>query len=278
LGSGYGKLAWFVRTAAVLAVTAGLAADAAPSKKEVLRRAAAYVDAQIELLPQLVAEERSTQTLRRRIDGPITRQRKLVADFAWVRVEGTTEALGVREVREADGQPVPTTGRLERLLRGEMPRSGSAARDLLAESARYNLAAGSRNVNLPTMTMFLLRRDTQPRFQWKQAKDPSRQLTILSFKERDRPTVIRATNNRAVFSHGRIWVNPETGAVSHTELRADIDSANYVLVVEFSIDRSINAVLPRRLQEYYVTPEQFLESVAEYTNYRRFQTEGRLVR
>jgi hypothetical protein len=59
------------------------------SNRVVLARAAAYVDSQVDLLPQLVAEERSTQTIRPRQGGPTLQQRTLVADFAWTRLEGT---------------------------------------------------------------------------------------------------------------------------------------------------------------------------------------------
>jgi hypothetical protein len=72
-----------VMVLAVLSV--GLAADDKPSKKEVLERAAAYVDRQAELLPQLVAEERSSQTLHERVrrsTAPPPRVTELRADFA----------------------------------------------------------------------------------------------------------------------------------------------------------------------------------------------------
>lgn len=275
MGSGYGKLACFVRVAPVVVLAAGTDIQAAPSTRSVLSRAAAYVESQVDLLPQLVAEERSTQTLRPHTVGTTTRQQTLVADFAWVRLEGTTETLGVREVREVNGQRVASAGRLDQLLRG---RTAGQYSELLAENARYNLKPGSRNLNLPTMAMLLLHRDVQPRFKWKQEKASGQAEMILSFKERERPTVIRGTNNEPVFSYGRIWLDSATGAVNRTELHADVDRAKYVLVVEFSVDPFLRVLLPLRLRERYSTPEDILEGFAEYTNYRRFQTEGRLVR
>jgi hypothetical protein len=269
------------RVGSSVCVVVGLVASApvhgGPSNRVVLARAAAYVDSQVDLLPQLVAEERSTQTIRPRQGGPTPQQRILVADFAWTRLEGTFEALGVREVREVDGQAISTARQLDRLLRGDTPGRYGVVQELVAESARYNLAPGSRNLNLPTMTLFLLHRDLQPRFKWRQEGSTGTEL-ILSFKERDRPTVIRGQNNEPVFSHGRIRLDPETGQVSRTELHADVRDAKYVLVVEFAVEPALGLLLPQRMQEHYQTQDQIVEGLATYVNYRRFQTAARLVR
>src|SRR4029453_453449 len=210
--------------------------------------------------------------------GTTLQQRTLVAAFAWTRLEGTLEALGVREVREVDGQAISTAGRLDRLLRGDTPGRYGGAQQLVAESARYNLAPGSRNLNVPTITLFLLHRDVQPRFKWRQEKGATGTELILSFKERDRPTVIRGQNNEPVFSYGRIWLDPGTGNVSRTELHADVRDAKYVLVVQFAAEPALGLLLPQRMEEHYQTPEQIVEGLASYVNYRRFQTPARVVR
>ena len=270
------------RVGSSVCVALGLVASApvhgGPSNRVVLARAAAYVDSQVDLLPQLVAEERSTQTIRPRQGGPTPQQRILVADFAWTRLEGTFEALGVREVREVDGQAISTARQLDRLLRGDTPGRYGVVQELVAESARYNLAPGSRNLNLPTMTLFLLHRDVQPRFKWRQEEGSTGPERILSFKERDRPTVIRGQNNEPVLSQGRIRLDPETGQVSRTELHADVRDAKYVLVVEFAVEPALGLLLPQRMQEHYQTQDQIVEGLATYVNYRRFQTAARLVR
>jgi hypothetical protein len=285
LGSGYGKLACFVRATSLVALSASVAAGATPSKKEVLQRAAAYVDAQAKLLPQLVADERSVQMHRPRV-GRSTPPRVIEtrADFAWIRLEGMAEAIGVRDVREVDGKPVGGAERLEELLRRPTSASIATARALLAESARYNVGPLWRNVNLPTTALFLLHGELQPRFSWKVEAADSEGQVILSFKELERPTVIRGWNNDPVFSRGRIWIDAATGAVRRTELRTKArepregQKTDYVLVVEFAIDESLQLLLPRRLREHYETRTEVVDGQAEYVNYRRFQTGGRLVR
>ncbi len=159
-----------MRAVGHVALTAGFVADHTPSTKELLKRAAAYVSQQAELLPQLVAEERSSQTLRPRVQHLIDPPPRVIesrADFAWIRLEGMPEAIGVRDVREVDGRPVGGPERLEELLRRPTTSSIAAARALLAESARYNVGPLWRNVNLPTTALFLLHDSLQPRFSWK---------------------------------------------------------------------------------------------------------------
>ena len=270
--------------AVVVAIAETLAADTSLSKKELLKRAAMYVDQQADLLPQLVGEERSSQTLRTGAGSrTLPRVITMRADFAWVKLEGLNEAIGVRDVREADGKPVGGEGRLEELLRQPPSARIAAAQAILAESARYNIGPVSRNLNLPTTALFFLQADLQPRFSWKVDAADAAGHAILSFKERQRPTVIRGLNNEAVFSRGRIWIDQASGAVQRTELRAEVPNPEgrskwaYFLAVEFAIDPALGLMLPRRMQERYEARATVVTGQAEYVNYRRFQTEGRVI-
>ncbi len=272
---------------AALSVPVRVAADGPASKKEVLRRAAAYVEAQADLLPQLVAEERTRQRQEPRLradDRTVARvERQTWADFAWIHVDGMPDALGVRDVRGVDGLTVGDEGRLERLLRTPMEERYGAVQKLLAESARYNLVPGSRNMNLPTFALFLLHQKLQPRFSWKDAGTEGR-LVVLDYEEKERPTIIRGPRLENAFCRGRIWINPATGEVLRTELHARIKPVDddfyttYSMTVEFGIDSALQLLLPRRLRERYETRMTVVTGDAVYTNYRRFQTEGRLVR
>jgi hypothetical protein len=193
------------------------------------------------------------------------------------------EAIGLRDVREVAGKPVGGGERLEELLRRPAPASLAAARAMLAEGARYNVGPLWRNVNLPTTALFLLHPDLQPRFSWKTEDTEGSNGVVLSFKERERPTVIRGLNNEPIFSRGRIWIDPASGAVQRTELKTEASDPEghktfYLLVVEFAIDDTLHLLLPRRLREHYETQTEVVDGEAEYVNYRRFQTGGRLVR
>lgn len=284
MGSGYGKLACFVRATGLVALTASLTAEDTPSKKEILKRAAAYVEQQAELLPQLVAEERSSQLLRPRARSSTSpKVIETRADFAWIRLDGIPEPIGVRDVREVDGKAVGTPGRLEQLLRQPTSSSVATAQAFLAESAQHNVGPLWRNVNLPTTALFFLHQTWQSRFSWRLDVTAGSPTLVLSFKERERPTVIRGFHSDPVFSRGRIWIDRVTGAVQRTELRTEArDLAGrktyYQLLVDFAIDQSLQLLLPQRLREHYETDTEVVEGTAEYANYRRFETGGRLVR
>jgi hypothetical protein len=274
-----------VRIAVAIAAVATLVANATASKKELLARAAAFVDRQAELLPQLVAEERTRQEQEPRIrtdDAKIGRvERETWADFGWVRIEGFPDALCVREVREVDGHPVDDVDRLERLLRTPMQERYGAVQAILAESARYNLMPETRNMNLPTFTLFLLHRALQPRFSWKE-QGYDGPLAVLAFEERDQPTIIRGPRLENVPCRGRVWIDPASGEVRRTEVRARVRPADdnfyttYSLTVEFGIDPSLHLPLPRHMRERYETRMIIVTGESHYANYRRFQTEGRV--
>jgi hypothetical protein len=138
-------------------------------------------------------------------------------------------------------------------------------------------------MNLPTTALFFLHRELQSRCSWKTEALVGSRASVVSYKGSDRPTVIRGLNNEPVFSRGRIWIDVATGAVQRTELKTEArdpegETTSYVLVVEFAFDDTLQLLLPRHLREHYETSSEVVDGRAEYTNYRRFQTEGRLVR
>ena len=160
-----------------------------------MARAAAFVERYSEQLPHLVATETMVQQMKQRrgflaegLQGrivPITVGRQSVAELAWVPVADVHEVIGVRDVVEVDGQPVGANH--ERLV-GLLHRPGGGtwaeARAILSEGARYNLVPGSRNFNLPTVVVYFLQVDRQPRFKWKRRSPASAPLWEVEFHER----------------------------------------------------------------------------------------------
>ena len=143
------RVVWLV--AGLVAGSMG-AADSPPSQKAVMARAGAFVVRYAEELPQLVATESSVQDLTPQPGHAtsVAAQRRLVAEFAWVRLPGEAEPIGFRDVIEVDGRPAgPDRRRLVDLLHGPGRATWAQARAVLEEGARHNLAPGSRNFNLP---------------------------------------------------------------------------------------------------------------------------------
>jgi len=270
-----------MRAVWVLACLAGgtMLDTAAPSQKTVMARTTGCVARYTEELPRLVATETMTQQVTRKLGHLIeVVQRRSVAEFGWVALPGHFEAIGVRDVIEIDGRPVGSgRSRLVDLLHGPADGTWSQARAVLEEGARYNLAPGSRNFNLPTVAMYFLHPDRRTRFSWKRRSSASAPVWELEFRERDRPTVIRTGEGQSVSSHGRVWLEAATGAIIRTDLELEFDKSAYALTTWFEHVAAMELVLPVRLDERYTRRDGVVTGSATYTNYRRFQTGARLL-
>jgi hypothetical protein len=205
-------------------------------------------------------------------------ERHLVAEFGWVAFPESSDVVGVRDVVEVDGRRLTSEReRLRALLHGRADSSAADARRLLDESARYNLGNGSRNVNLPTVVLFFLHPNAQPRFSWSRKSPPTAAAWELDFKERQRPTIIHSDTSSAVYSRGRVLVEAATGVVRRTELRILVEKVDYTLVTTFAPVAALGLTLPARLEERYETPTGVITGTATYDHYRRFETEARLL-
>lgn len=262
------------------AVTGGLAQPRRPPTDEVLDRAGAAVVRYLAELPQIVAREEMSQKVvppaRAPTPGP---RRRWVADLAWVELPDEPEAIAFRDVIEVDGDPLPGgRPRLIDLLHGGRGGTWAAARAILDAGARYNLAPGSRNFNLPTVALFFLHPERRPRFAWKRRGPPSDALWEVEFRERERPTVIRGSGGQQVYSRGRVWIDPATGVVRRTRLRVRVERVDCTLETTFALVPALQLTLPVALEERYSGPDGSVLSAATYSDYRRFQTGARLIR
>ena len=249
----------------------------ASNDRAVLARAGAHVARYARLLPHLVAEETTVQRLRPKrghADGP--RTRRLVADFGWVRLDGLDEPLGLREVHSVDWEPVTPVALAHRLREGR-GASPDEARALLNAAARFNLAPGSRNCNIPTFVFFFLLPEWQPRFDWKRESPRAAEVWEISFRERERPTVIRTESRKPVFSRGRVWIERDTGRVVRTRLDVRFDRNTYRLETRFAPVEPLGLTLPAEMTETFGADTFVVEGRATYDNYRRFTTDVRVI-
>jgi hypothetical protein len=257
-------------------------AGAPPRDRDVLSRAGSVVLRYETELPRLVARETSMQRAQGMSDLGRVQQRRLVAEFGWVAFPGSTDVVGVRDVVEVDGRPLTTEReRLQSLLHGSQAGAGAEVRRLLDEAARYNLnvTKGARNLNLPTLVLFFLHPQAQPRFSWSRRSPPSAPLWEFEFKEREGPTFIHggADGRERVVSRGRVLIEPTSGVLRRSELRLRFDGINYTLVTTFDRVAALDLVLPVSLEERYETSSDSVVGTATYDNYRRFETDARIL-
>jgi hypothetical protein len=253
--------------------------DDPPRDRDVIARAGAGVIRLQQALPRIVARETMVQHAQasRSADGVPVSDRRLVSELGWATLGHAPDLLAIRDVVEVDGAPVTTERqRLQRLL-----ESGSAtlaeAERLLNEGARYNLTPGSRNFNLPTVVLFFLHPDTSGRFSWSRQSPRTSHPWRFTFKERDRPTIIRDGSGRPIFSRGSVDIDAGTGAVERTEVHLRFGRVEYSLTTTFATVAALGLMLPARMDEEYDTPTGTVTGTATYDDYRQFETGGRLI-
>src|SRR4029077_2111595 len=93
----------------------------------------------------------------------------------------------------------------------------------------------------------------------------------LAFKERAFPSVVRI-NRVDVLSSGAIWTTEE-GTILRTEFVIDTWTGHLSVTVDFSRDAKLGVWVPKQMEERYPG----LRCHSSYTNYRRFETSGRII-
>ena len=303
---------------ATLVVAALSATASGESARSLATRAAAYVRELDRQLPAIVGTEQYVQVesvhdVKVKLPRPVPErcdaadlasrstltchERHMRADIAWVPASAVDDVLAVREVVEVDGRPV-RAGRLMELLKGGS-ETDRIARELLAESATYNLVEGSRNLNLPTFPLVYLRGDRGRLLKWRvESREGTR--IVLAFEEHQRPSVVKTADGRPLMATGRLWIEPESGRVERCEIRFQSKAGGtrsgssgprvttriaYSMTVFFREDARLGIWLPVRMEELYQTEEEDgrrresrdVRGVATYGNYRRYETGGRLL-
>jgi len=255
------------------------------SLKDVMRRAAAYVQSYGDLASIVVATEHYEQTLSTPVQAGV-QERSIVADFAIVRAEAYHVWLGFRDVYEVDGYRIPD--RADRLVDVLTGAQGTfeEARRINDESARYNIGRIERNFNVPTTALFFFTPDNLDRFKFS-VRDRSGPVWEIAFRESARPTLIRTPEGKSIPSTGTVWVDAATGTIVRTHLTVKdfIDpgssrGGHAELDVTYRRVDALAMWLPAIMTESYVADVRpgwtEVTGRAEYSNYRRFQTSARV--
>jgi len=279
--------------AAVIAIiTAWPAAADEPTLAVVLNRAAAYVGEFHRSLSRLVAEERYTQTCETawsgRRSGTIRRdERVLLSDLLIVKPRGADDWLQYRDVFEVDGNPVrQRSPRLAALLADRSASAAAQVERIRKESARYNLGSIERDVNVPVLAMRFLSAANQPRFKFTRAADKTAAaahiapdeagvfrattaMWAIDYVEVRRPTLIRTLANKDLPAHGRFWIDPDTGRVLMTELRAGNRSVRGAIDVSYQSEPVFDLLVPVEMrEEYFDRAGSHITGVATYGRFR----------
>jgi len=259
-----------------------------PDLRTVLARAAAYAFDYHRRFTVLVAEERyieRTGPKRPAPDASPSRQERLLkSDYILVHdFAGANTWVGVREVLEVDGDPVTTDRQhLRAILEDTTQPLMSRVRALADQQAKYNLGDLYRTINVPTLPLEFLLADRQERFRFKHRGNTTvgdRPVWIVSYEERDHPTIIRTPEGRDIESSGTFWIDPSKGAVLRSELRTgEIPGRplSTIILVSYKHNSRFDMLLPDDMNELYLTTRARIEGHATYSNYRRWEAEVRI--
>jgi len=99
---------------------------------------------------------------------------------------------------------------------------------------------------------------------------------VLEFRERDRPTVVRTPDGRDQPSRIEALVDPLTGEIHRTTMSWERVKGS--IVVAYDRVPGIAVPVPVTMFERFTTPGgDEISGDATYSNYRRFETSGRLI-
>jgi hypothetical protein len=249
-----------------------------------LKRSASYVEQYHRQLEAIVAEERYVQ--RSSTTGSSAVSRTLRSDFMLLPGgSGEPAWFAFRDVFEVDGEAVERSrGRLERWLAGSRSGFMHKARALALEQARYNIGPIVRTINVPTLALEILMPHRQDRFRFRQQgteRIDGTDVRVVTFEERRRPTLIRTPEGRDLPASGRVWIEPSSARVVRTELRTGETGRDHVeatIRVTYTYIPRLELWLPAEMQERYAGRGTEILCTATYSNFRRFETDARIIR
>jgi hypothetical protein len=200
--------------------------------------------------------------------------------FMWLPQENLW--LSVRNILAVDGRAIPDSKqRLDKALSEPGFDYVSRLRRLQAESARYDIGQVWRTTGSPSLVLRFLLPTNQQRFKFSLGgfeRRADRNVVKVSFAERESPTFIDF-NGQDAKSNGAAWIDPADGTVVRTSLVVKTPLPMDVSIsVEFRRDQRLELWVPSRMDERYDQGlGDFTTCSAQYSNFRRFETSGRVI-
>lgn len=288
--SGHRRLVGRVRLAGIflaMLAAAHVCHAQAPTLDVVLDRLSAYLRDYETKAFELAAEEDFEQSIKRRqgYGGDTVARRKIKSTFFLVRLPNGEAWVGFRDVSSVNGHSVKREGRsISGLLNERTDDAYAEAEAITRENAKYNIGTVYRTINVPLQVLELMHPQLRSRFSFRMTESTrvaGEDAVVIEYTEQVLPSLISDGFGGDVRANGRLWVNPESGAVLRTELGFHGASTAYlkeVLIrVDFQRDRKLQLLLPSELDETYGLEIEVLRGHASYRNYRRFETGARLV-
>jgi hypothetical protein len=258
------------------------AGAAAADLDTLLQRTGAYARDFALAFTRIIGHERYEQRLQRN-----TRHlsRLLESDVFFLGLDGEGAWITVRDVRRVDGRSVSgSRERIDQALAGDRRDERRLLRQLADEGARYNLGDLQRNFSDPLLALTFVDPGRQGRFTFELGAAGTVDgvaVRIIRFRETQRPTLIRSARSAGdVPASGTIHIAAD-GSIRRTEMHVKAPDTEATIAVDYRADAKLDMLVPASMREQYRShagdDETFISGVATYTDYRRFETSGRIV-
>jgi hypothetical protein len=265
-----------VRALAVLLIAASVpgaeALGSAQSDQDVIAHVRAFAERYQREAPSLVAHEEYVQTATYRRGAAA--HRVTTADLVMVRLPGTEGWISLRDVLTVDKRPVrDRQERLLKLLQSPEPTALAQARRIAQESARFNLGSLTRTMNVPDTAFEYLQPRHGERVRFERLRDETiagRSVVVIRFRESSGPSILRNLQGGDLLAGGRVWAEPDSGAIVRTELLVDHRASKGTSTVDFGIDPRLGIHVPLKMTERYTMTGETIDAVAKYSDFRRF--------
>jgi VWFA-related protein len=247
----------------------------------VVARAAEYATGYFHQFRNVVAEEDYIQVVP---GARPAETREMKSDFLLVTTADGNTWVPFRDVFEVDGRAI--RDRDDRLRKLFLESPPGTAFDVMArvqdEGARYNLVAlGRTDINVPTFALTILLDRNIRSFAFKRGREElvdGLHLLRVDFDETARPTLVRSTDGADVLSSGSLWIDPLTGRVVKTFLRAARNTGPAALsgltlesTVVYRRSDTLGLWVPAEMREAYRLRGNTVEGRASYSKFRSFQ-------
>jgi hypothetical protein len=262
----------------------------------ILERARAYLDTYEQQLGTLIGEELYVQKAvwagqtgpmsslaGGRVTGSGAReQRRLSSDFLLTEIGSTW--YGVRSVISVDGRRVKTQDTNFNGFLGDSPEvTVQRISAINAGNSKYNLGDFVRTINVPTYSLMVLRRVNAEHFTFEKVSEKSIdnvKTWEVSFVESGHPALVQGLNHEDRYQHGKLWIDPVTGTIRKTETTIEAKASGgkfqASVTVSYKTDVKLGMLLPDTMAEHYETNNHYVDCLAEYSKFRRFETDVKL--
>lgn len=222
--------------------------------------------------PSLVAFEEYVQDATDRRG--IAEHQVTTAELVMVRLQGAASWVTFRDVLTVNKRPVrDREERLLKLLQSPEPNALTQARKIAQESARFNLGRITRTMNVPDMALEYLQPGHGARIRFETLRNETiegRSVVVLRFSELAGPSIVRNMAGADLLARGRVWAEPDSGAIVRTELLVEDRVSKGTCTVEFRIDPRLGIRVPIKMTERYGMTGETIDAVARYSDFRRF--------